>query len=152
RQVAVGDRGVGLSRHNRLSAECDAEARGSDHGKIVGPIADRHGQGALKLEPGLVALEGIKLGFAPKNGLDQAARQSSRLDLKSVGLEGIEPKAAADAVCEQVESAGNERAIGTIGLHGGDEASSTWHQRDPLVVDLVEHLGLEPGQESYPLP
>ena len=72
-------------------------------------------------------------------------------EFELVGAMGIEAGGARDLAREEGEAAGDERRIGAVRPHGGNQRAGAGHQADALAPDRLEGAFVEPGKQAEPL-
>ena len=125
----------------------DAHAGLAQHGKIIGPVANRHGVGSGQPEPLAQFHQRVPLGLAAEDWLTYRAGEQPLLDLEQVGAVLVETDHAADPGGEERETAGDEGGIASPRLHGANEFSAAGRQGDAAVDDIVDDRCRKPLQQ-----
>ncbi len=139
---------LGGGGHRRLGVKSDAKAGFLQHGKIIGPVADRQSLVEGEAVGGGQFLERRELGRLAENRLGHAAGEPAVLDLQNIGAVLVEADGLADARREDGEAAGDQNGIGPMGAHGLDQGPPAGGQSDALLDRLVHHAGVEPGKQG----
>src|SRR5262245_57211463 len=97
-EIAVLDPGRRGGGDDRLGAKGNAKPSGSEHGQIVGTVAEGQRVAAIELQLAREAFEARELGLAAEDGLAHAAGKFPVDDLERIGLLTIEFEPGGDAL------------------------------------------------------
>jgi len=145
------DLGVRLGGDHGLCAIGQAEARGFDHGQVVGAVADGGGLGEVDAQPIGLRDEGGEFGLTTQDGVPDRAGEMTVFNDESVGPVLVEPGLDGDPAGKEIKAAGHEDAVDAGSRQRAHEGSGAGIEAHPLGVCALE-LGLrQTGEHGDPL-
>ena len=129
---------IGCGCHRRLGAEGGAQSGFTEHGEVVGAVADGHRLLGRQLETGAQFDERVELGLLAEDGIGDRSVQDAVIGEQGVGAMLVEAYGLADRPGEDGEAARDEGGIAAIGAHRLDEFASARRQRDAVADDLAD--------------
>ena len=145
------DLGVRLGGDHGLCAIGQAEARGFDHGQVVGAVADGGGLGEVDAQPIGLRDEGGEFGLTTQDGVLHGAGEMTVFNDEPIGPVLVEPGLDGDPAGKEIKAARHEDAVDAGSRQRAHEGSGAGIEAHPLGVCALE-LGLrQTGEHGDPL-
>jgi len=133
--------------NSRLGSKSDADAGGSQHGQVVGAVADGDRLGRCEAELSCQSEQRFPLGLPGYDRRVDDAGDPTLFELEPIGDHAVEAELRCDRVGEDREPAGDERRCRSAAAHGRDQGARARSQPDPCGC-VFEPAGLHSPEQG----